>query len=125
MLYMHETQLKLLELARSHNLGKTSLRKIGSMIGLGDNNARLVQHHIDQLVKKGFLWIDRTSGVMKLLAESDGEAVFRVPIYGSANCGPATQIASDTVEGYLSLSPQLFNLKRTRSILLSVRWGVL
>lgn len=108
---MHETQLKLLELSRSHNLAKMPLRKIGSMIGLGDNNARLVQHHIDQLVNKGFLWIDRKSGSMKLLAESDGGAVLRIPIYGSANCGPAAQIADNTIEGYLSLSPQLFNLK--------------
>lgn len=108
---MHETQIKLLELAQSQNLAKMSLRKIGSLIGLGDNNARLVQHHIDQLVKKGFLWIDRSGGLMKLLNESNDESVYRIPIYGSANCGPATLLANDLVEGYLSLSPRLFSLR--------------
>lgn len=111
---MHETQVKLLKLARSYNLAELSLRKISALVGLGDDNARLVQHHIDQLVKKGFLWIDRRSGEMRLLSEENDKNLLRIPIMGAADCGPAVQLADDRIEGYLSIAPSLLGLKPSK-----------
>lgn len=114
---MHITQQKLLELAQTQNLAQIPLRKIGTMIGLGPENARLVQHHIDQLVKKGFIWIDRPAKQMKLLTGDKMPDLLRIPILGAASCGPANERADDPAEpeGYLSISDKLLGLKRNHS----------
>jgi SOS-response transcriptional repressor LexA len=114
---MHATQRKLLELAREENLAAVPLRRIGARVGLGDDNPRLVQHHLDQLTKKGFLWIDRRAGEMKLLGQRAGTGdLLRIPILGAANCGPATIYADDAVaEAYLSISENLLGLKKSKA----------
>lgn len=110
---MNETQQRILNLATNHNLALMPLREIAELVDV--DTPQLVQHHINQLVKKELLWIDRRGGRMKLLTQAQGNELMRIPIYGAADCGPATKFADDQIEGYLPIAPQLLGLNRNKS----------
>ena len=104
---MHENQQRIMDLASTHNLAKMTLREIGEKAGLGDN-PQLTRHHLGQLVKYGFLTIDKKSGQMKLASDSSSDGgLLSIPIMGQANCGEALSFADDRIEGYLQVSSTL------------------
>ena len=110
---MHENQRKILELAENNNLAKMSLRVIGAKTGIGDN-PQLVRHHLQQLIKNGFLTIDKKAGAMKLASDQPVAKVsglLSIPIMGQANCGQALSFADDQIEGYLQVSLTLIGSK--------------
>lgn len=105
---MNPAQLKILqELARGVSLSGLSLRKICSLTGI--SHPYTVKFHLQQLINKGFLDSDR-----KLL--SGGDNFLQIPIYGTANCGIATHIADNVIEGYLPISKDIFKNNNTKGI---------
>lgn len=99
-----------------HDLGKMTLRQIGSLIG--EEQAQKVRHHLLQLEKRGLIEIDRQRGVMEKVkpdirvSSRNSSALIAVPILGSANCGPQEIFADNNLEGYLKVSPKILNGKR-------------
>jgi repressor LexA len=115
---MHRTQQLLLELSKSRNLARMTLRETAKAIGLPDEAPQKIKHHLAQLQKKGFLKIDRARGVSKRTDAKSGMAktagILTVPIIGTANCGPATIFAEENFTGFLHVSARL--LDRARSL---------
>lgn len=109
---MHPTQEKLLKAADATSLGALSLRKIGERIG--EPSAQKVHHHLTQLVKKGLLRMDKRRGTIERVRSAGSTTLINIPIFGSANCGPATIVAEEQLEGYLKISPRM--LKKTTHI---------
>ncbi|MDD5289818.1 MAG: S24 family peptidase [Patescibacteria group bacterium] len=114
---IHKTQTKLLELAEKQNLAGLTLRKIGELIG-EPNSPQKIKHHLNKLFEKGLLVnsldnkkISKTStgfnSEMKLIS---------LPIYGSANCGQALELADDKIQGYLKISPSILKEKFRKKI---------
>lgn len=111
---MHPIQEKLLKLSQMRDLWKLSYREIGRH--LADSNdvyARVhpqtVKYHIDQLIKAGLLNAKQrptkrvdsaTTGI-----NTNPVTLIRIPIVGSANCGPADIFADEKIEGYINVSP--------------------
>ncbi len=110
---MHIYQKKILELTRNGPLHNVSMRFIGRLIGI--KNPQNVKHHLAQLEIKGLVSYDPTAKILKGLGDPKMPLVksglVSVPIYGVANCGPATLLASDYVEGYLKVSKKLLGNK--------------
>jgi SOS-response transcriptional repressor LexA len=113
---MHVIQVKLLELSKSQNLAKVSLREMARLIGLPRESPQKIKHHLLQLQKRGFLAIDRPKGLMERSSNSPawatglldtGSRLFSVPIIGTANCGPATIFAEQNFQGFLRISGRL------------------
>lgn len=50
---MHDTQIKILQLAKNTNISNLTLRKIGELIGV--EHPQKIQHHLTQLERKGLL----------------------------------------------------------------------
>jgi repressor LexA len=114
---MHSFQEKLLKLSETKNLSDMSLREIGRCIGV--NAPQIVKHHLLQLEKNGFIQMDRLSKVMVKTQPgafglpSQGRAtLLAIPIFGTANCGPATAYAQQEIEGYLRVSGKLLSKKK-------------
>lgn len=111
---MHPIQEKLLKLSQMRDLSKLSYREIGRH--LADSNdvyARVhpqtVKYHIDQLIEAGLLNAKQrptkrvdsaTTGI-----NANPVVLIRIPIVGSANCGPADIFADEKIEGYINVSP--------------------
>jgi SOS-response transcriptional repressor LexA len=103
---MHEIQQKILELAKKHDLGSLSLRKIGELIG--QPHPQQVKHHFEKLVSAGLLKASFDRKVVKRVDVSKvNTGIVLVPIFGSANAGPATIFADEALQGYLHVSKSL------------------
>ncbi len=113
---LHPIQEELLSLSKKQNLAKLSLREMAARIGMPKESPQKIKHHLLQLQKKGFLTIDRISGVMDRTSTTPGWAkgllnkasqLFSIPIIGTANCGPATIFSEQNFQGFLRVSSKL------------------
>jgi SOS-response transcriptional repressor LexA len=105
---MNKMQFKLIELSTKKNIWNMSLRAIGSETGI--TNAATVKYHLEQLKAKGLLKKPATPNVLSSLRErvlKAQENLVSIPILGAANCGIASLMADEMLEGYLKISPQL------------------
>jgi len=106
---MHALQEKILAVTAKKNINGLSLRDIGGLIGL-PNAPYSVKHHLMQLEQKGLMAIDwekKTFLPVKRGTEDSHSSFVNVPILGSADCGPATQIAEAKPQGYLKISKKI------------------
>lgn len=108
---MHDTQAKLLTLARQNkNLGKQSLRQIARFID-ADGRPQVVKYHLQKLEQAGLIQLNLAKGVIKPVKKGVADKVrglfFSLPIVGAANCGPATVFADERIEGYLKVSTRM------------------
>lgn len=109
---MHPTQQALLSLIPEKNLASLTLRQIAELISK-DTHPQLVKHHLEQLRKKGLIKIDPYKGVIELIKRGSmvSSNMVAVPILGTADCGPATSIPQDSIEGYLHISSSILKKK--------------
>lgn len=110
---MHKTQEHLLQLVKTQNLGKLTLREIGALVG-EEKYPQKVKHHLSQLEKKGFIRIDKNNNNIEsaktgLIKETQ---IMSIPILGTANCGPATFYAENNYQGYLKISSKFLNKQK-------------
>lgn len=106
---MHKIQEKILAVMAKKNLQGLSLRAIGELIG-EINVPMTVKHHLSQLDKFGLVKIDwetKTYELVKRGTEDTHSNFVNVPILGSADCGPARQIAEARPQGYLKMSKKI------------------
>lgn len=99
---MHPTQQKILNLANSVNLNKKNSRIIARLIDV--KNPQNIVHHIEQLKNKGFISIADNGDIkVEIQTPQPANKFFQLPIYGSANAGPAVDFADQKIEGYLAV----------------------
>lgn len=107
---MHDTQARLLTLARTQNLGKLSLRQIAKFID-AEGKPQVVKYHLRQLERSGLIQLNLDKGVIKPVVKGLANHVrslfYSLPIVGAANCGPATVFADERVEGYIKVSAKM------------------
>lgn len=82
-------------------------REIGREIGV--SHPQIIKHHLNQLKKKGLLSQKEPNSIRKLRDNLNKKVVglIDIPILGSANCGIATIIAEESLEGFLKISGKL------------------
>jgi hypothetical protein len=118
---MHEAQKRLIELARSMDISVMTLEEIGRNIGIYQRQG--VYFHIQQLKRKRLLPMYDNAGTVKGLQQFARESrsnLISIPIVGAANCGVATLLADQSIEGYLNISQKLVE-SRNLSKLIAVR----
>jgi repressor LexA len=102
---LHETQEKILHIL-THR-GDESWTRQRMMEELGLSTKSLVQHHLNQLLKKGYLRVDPNAPC--------GYSTYTIPkipliylnMYGKARCGPDGRLLSGQPEDRLPISPKL------------------
>lgn len=108
---MHKIQEKILELAKTKDVLALGIRPLGREIGV--DQPQLVKHHISQLQKKGLIKVKSREDIRQVLQHSSSlqPSFVKIPVVGSANCGPATLIADEQVEEYITVSVSLLKKK--------------
>jgi SOS-response transcriptional repressor LexA len=105
----HPLQIKLLALANEMNLGRMSLREVGSLIGV--KSAEVVKHHLRRLEERNLITHDLEKKIITPIRKgSDKVSNFiNVPILGAADCGPASRVAEAEPQGFLKLSKKILH----------------
>ena len=112
---MHVIQKAILELFGSSKNLPLKLRWIAREVG--EEHPQKIKYHIQQLEKKGMLVVDHIDKKIVKCAQSAGSSFFvSLPIMGSANCGRATALAENSVEGFLKLSKTLLAKAQPRDL---------
>jgi SOS-response transcriptional repressor LexA len=93
---MHIIQTKILQLSKSEDLGKLTLRAIAYKIGEKDSSPQKIKHHIEQLIKKGF-------AIYKISTNKASDFI-SIPLLGTADCGDASVFAEQNFEGFVVVS---------------------
>ncbi len=103
---LHYTQKQILEIARDYDLKKMSLRQIARLVN--ELHPQTIKYHISQLKKKGLLDenLKPIHSNLDFLKEGRNKLV-SIPIIGAANCGEASLIAEENIEGFLKVSPRI------------------
>jgi len=114
---MHKIQQKILKLAESQNLASLTLRKIGQMIH-EPGSPQKIKHHLNKLVENGLLIMSVDGKRIKKISSgiNDKTKLISLPIYGSANCGQALEIADNYIQGYLKVSKSILGPKLIKKI---------
>ncbi len=112
---MNATQRALLELSQKKDLSSLSLRQIGQLVGV--DHPQVVKYHIQKLEASNLLQLHGFRNKLKVdksvLGKSD---LITIAIVGSANCGPATMVAEENIEGYLKVSSALLKPKNYKDL---------
>lgn len=117
---MNDAMKKILSLAKNKDLGKMSYREIGRE--LGGIHPQTVKNSIEKLIAAGMLTADVNRNVIRKVDPSKATgSLVPIPIFGSANAGPATIFADETLQGYLQISKSLLpkNVKRIFAVRVS------
>ncbi len=122
---MNSTQESLKELSKNTDLKTLSIREIGRRLGSSGKelHPETVKYHWKKLFEAGevpYLYDGRTnlrrsSSIAEGLSAEDMKLV-AIPIYGKADCGPATKVAEQEDLGTLRISSRLLNTSNYASL---------
>lgn len=106
---MHKTQRKILQISKTQDISKLSLRTLGKLIG--EDHPQTVKYHLNALEKTGELSLGNIGTVSKKLEvakqNNASSSLVEIPILGMASCGIPTQLASEDDLGVLTLSSSI------------------
>lgn len=104
---MHQIQAKIIELSKTKDVLSLGYRPLGRLIGV--EKPQLVKHHVQQLLKKGLLNPKSRKDIEYILKAKSLKqpALVEVPVFGIANCGPATFFADQQNDAILRVSENL------------------
>ena len=108
---MNENQQKIIDLAKKKDISRMSFREIGRELDIP--NPQTVIYHLEQLKKKGIIYSD--TSLKTRVAKPKAFAIdrlFNIPIVGSANCGPASELAQEDIQGYLKISQKSLGVSK-------------
>jgi len=114
---MHKIQKKILDLAKDHDLSLMGPRALARL--LGDVYPQQAVHHLGQLKKKGLIYTDLKTRKYKI-AKPGGYKIaniLNIPIMGSANCGIATELAHNKIQGHLKVSSGIVGRKSPNGLM--------
>ena len=113
---MNDTQAQLLTLARTTNLGKSSLRQIAKWVGQ-EGKPQMVKYHLRKLEQMGFLQLNLDKHIIKPVkkgfVDKAKSLFYSLPIVGAANCGPATLFTDGRIEGSLKVSAKMLPYRKS------------
>lgn len=102
---MHPTQKAILLLLENAESIPLKLRWIGREVG--EEHPQKIKYHLHQLEKIGAIAVDMDKKeIIKNSSNKEG-AFISLPIMGAANCGSATALAEDRIEGFMKISQGL------------------
>jgi repressor LexA len=113
---MNENQQKILDFITKNDTSKLSYREIAKRLKL--SSPQIVIHHLNQLKKKGLIYVDESKNLkITNFKSSPVDNFLRIPIVGAANCGPATEIAQENITGFLKISKKILDKVNEKSLI--------
>lgn len=116
---LHPTQEKLLRLLEDTIDEPLTIRELQDRLGL--SSPSLVQHHIQQLEKKGYLKRNPDNPQDYHLLKNPERPVVYLNLYGLAQCGPNGSILDGAVIDRIPISTKLLSFPASEAFLVRAR----
>ncbi|NCU29034.1 hypothetical protein EOM60_00280 [Candidatus Saccharibacteria bacterium] len=121
---MNKIQTQLYQLSQNTDLLQHSIRSIGKNLIPGEViHPETVKYHWKKLYAQGLIsYLPESKGRPKRISQSDSTklgaktSLVTIPVYGQADCGPATKIAQQDQIGALHISSSLLPTRRFASL---------
>lgn len=123
---MNTIQQKLYELSQTTDLLQHSLRSIGKNLIDGEEvHPETVKYHwkrLNEMCLIDYLPASKSKRPLEKISSSDSNklgdrtSLVTIPVYGSADCGPATKLAEQEDIGQLHISSSLLPIRRYSSL---------
>jgi SOS-response transcriptional repressor LexA len=125
---MHPLQEKILQLAQMRDLSTLSYREIGRQLSEGEDayervHPQNVKYHIDRLIDAEKLSPLQRPVAKVAMPDKHQAHLISIPIYGYANCGPATFFADNDIKGFLKISPTKLKSKNYQELFALIAEG--
>lgn len=116
---LHPTQEKLLHLLEDTIDEPLTVRELQDRLGL--SSPSLVQHHIQQLEKKGYLKRNPDNPQDYHLLKNPEKPVVYLNLYGLAQCGPSGSILDGSVIDRIPIATKLLSFPADEAFLVRAR----
>lgn len=110
-LTMNEIEQTILEKASTNSLDNLTLREIGETISRKQLHPQTVKYYLEKLKHKGYISVDFKSKIIRRVKSGQiaDSNLIALPILGAANCGEASIIADEYIQGHLRISSKLLD----------------
>lgn len=115
----HPTQEKLLELLRTHADAPLTVRELQETLGI--SSPSVVQHHIRQLEKNGFLKRNPQNPRDYRLANAPEPAIVYLNLYGLAGCGPEGSMLDGNPQDRIPIASRLLRFPAEQAFLVEAK----
>lgn len=120
MLKLHPVQKKLLELLKTHHDEPMTVRELQEE--LKASSPSVVQHHIVQLEKKGFLRRNPTNPRdYQVLSDTPDKLITYLNMYGMAQCGPKGSILDGDPIDRVPISTKILGFPSSEAFMVKAR----
>lgn len=114
---MHQIRVKLLKLSQRIDTSNLGLRQLAKLIG--EKHPQLIKYHLEQMEKETLIHRDKTTGKITVLKDAEKfimPNMVSLPILGSANCGTASCVAEQDIQGYLQTSAGILGNRNVKEV---------
>ena len=116
---MNKIQQDLKKLSDRQNLAEIPIRQVGRLLNLEKPiHPELVKYHWNRLFNNGeidYLYrggiVAKKETIIDDSSLANGSKLISIPVYGVADCGPATQVAEQSDLGSIRISSRLLNTR--------------
>jgi repressor LexA len=117
---LHPTQIRLLELLKSNSVEPLTVRELQGLLGI--SSPSVVQHHIRQLEKNGYLLRDKFNPrEYHVLADEPEKKITYLNLYGLASCGPGSSLLDGNPIDRIPISTQLLGFPSSEAFLVKAK----
>ena len=102
---LHQKQIELLELLKSHISDPLTMEELADLLNVSGKS--VVFHHIKQLEKKGFLKRNPANPRDYIILKDPERNVVYLPMYGCAKCGPEGTLLSGVPTRVVPVDPAM------------------
>ncbi len=107
---MNENFKKILEYSKNNDIPSIGYREVARQLGI--KNPQTIIYYLKKIESEGWLYYDPKTKTKKP-AKRKAFAVdnfFNIPVLGAANCGLATELAEQKIQGFVKISQKSLNL---------------
>ena len=107
---MNDNFKKILEYSKNNDIPSIGYREVARQLGI--KNPQTIIYYLKKIESDGWLYYDPKTKTKKP-AKRHAFAVdnfFNIPVLGSANCGLATELAEQKIQGFVKISQKSLNV---------------
>lgn len=114
---MNENFKKILEYSKNNDIPSIGYREVARQLGI--KNPQTIIYYLKKIESEGWLYYDPKTKTKKS-AKRKAFAVdnfFNIPVLGAANCGLATELAEQKIQGFVKISQKSLNVSSPNNLM--------